>query len=68
VASRIGASRLEGPANRTETVPVTLFTDWFQADAARDVYRGDYLAKRVPEPLARVRVAINAAALYLTMV
>ena len=49
--SRIEASRLEGTANRKETIQVTLFTDWLQADASRDQELADYLAARFPEPL-----------------
>lgn len=55
--SRIEASRLEGSANRKETIHVSLFTDWLQADAARDQHLGDYLAARFQEPLKLANAA-----------
>ncbi len=50
-ASRIAASRLEGTANRKQTIQVALFTQWVQAAASKDQALMDYLAARFPEPL-----------------
>lgn len=50
-ASRIAASRLEGTANRKQTIQVALFTQWVTAAAAKDQALMDYLAARFPEPL-----------------
>ena len=50
-SSRIAASRLEGTANRKQTIQVALFTQWVQAASAKDQSLMDYLAARFPEPL-----------------
>jgi hypothetical protein len=50
-ASRINASRLEGTANRKQTIQVALYTQWVQAAAAKNQSLMDYLAARFPEPL-----------------
>ena len=42
-AGRIEASRLEGVANRKQTIQVALFSQWVQADAY-----GEAVGRRVP--------------------
>jgi hypothetical protein len=51
-SARIEAARLEGVANRKQTVQVSLFTQWLQAYQADDDELTDFLASRFPEPLA----------------
>ena len=51
-SARIEAARLEGVANRKQTVQVSLFTQWLQAYQADDAELTDFLASRFPEPLA----------------
>ena len=50
--ARIEAARLEGVANRKQTIQVSLFTQWLQAYQAKDDQLTDFLAARFPEPLA----------------
>lgn len=50
--ARIEAARLEGDANRTQTIQVSLFTQWLQAHQANDSQLTDFLVQRFPEPLA----------------
>jgi hypothetical protein len=51
-SARIEAARLEGVANRKQTVQVSLFTQWLEAYQADDAELTDFLASRFPEPLA----------------
>jgi hypothetical protein len=50
--ARIEAARLEGDANRKQTIQVSLFTEWLQAYQADDAELTDFLEQRFPEPLA----------------
>jgi hypothetical protein len=50
--ARIEAARLEGVANRKQTVQVSLFTQWLEAYQADDEQLTDFLSARFPEPLA----------------
>ena len=50
--ARIEAARLEGVANRKQTVQVSLFTQWLEAYQADDEELTDFLSERFPEPLA----------------
>jgi hypothetical protein len=50
--ARIEAARLEGVANRKQTVQVSLFTQWLQAYQADDEQLTKFLSERFPEPLA----------------
>jgi hypothetical protein len=50
--ARIEAGRLEGNANRKQTIQVSLFTQWLQAYQAQDSTLTDFLEQRFPEPLA----------------
>lgn len=50
--ARINAARLEGDANRKQTIQVSLFTQWLQAYQAHDDQLTDFLEQRFPEPLA----------------
>jgi len=50
--ARIEAARLEGVANRKQTIQVSLFTQWLQAYQAQDPQLTDFLQQRFPEPLA----------------
>lgn len=50
--ARIEAARLEGDANRKQTIQVSLFTEWLQAYQAADTELTDFLQQRFPEPLA----------------
>ncbi|SKB09498.1 hypothetical protein [Aeromicrobium choanae] len=50
--ARIEAARLEGDANRKQTVQVSLFTQWLQAYQAEDDTLTTFLEQRFPEPLA----------------
>lgn len=50
--ARIDAARLEGVANRKQTIQVSLFTQWLQAYQADDSTLTDFLEQRFPEPLA----------------
>ncbi|WP_286928105.1 MULTISPECIES: hypothetical protein [Aeromicrobium] len=50
--ARIEAARLEGDANRKQTVQVSLFTQWLQAYQAEDDTLTAFLEERFPEPLA----------------
>src|SRR4051794_10370295 len=50
--ARIDAARLEGVANRKQTIQVSLFTQWLQAYQDHDAELTDFLEKRFPEPLA----------------
>lgn len=49
--ARIEAARLEGVANRKQTVQVSLFTQWLEAYQADDEELTDFLSERFPEPL-----------------
>ncbi len=49
--ARIEAARLEGVANRKQTIQVSLFTQWLQAYQNDDQQLTDFLAARFPEPL-----------------
>jgi hypothetical protein len=51
-SQRIEAARLEGMANRKQTIQVSLFTQWLQAYQADDQQLADFLQDRFPEPLA----------------
>lgn len=51
-SGRIAAARLEGVANRKQTVQVSLFTQWLQAYQDRDTELTTFLRQRFPEPLA----------------
>ena len=51
-SGRIAAARLEGVANRKQTVQVSLFTQWLQAYQDRDTELTTFLQQRFPEPLA----------------
>ncbi len=50
-SARIEASRLDGDANRRQSIQVTLYTQWLQAEATGDKKLADYLSERFPEPL-----------------
>jgi hypothetical protein len=50
--ARIEATRLEGVANRKQTIQVSLFTQWLQAYQDGDRELTEFLAARFPEPLA----------------
>jgi hypothetical protein len=50
-AARIEASRLDGQANRKQTIQVALYSQWLQARANRNPAAMDYLSTRFPEPL-----------------
>ncbi len=50
--ARIEAARLDGDANRKQTIQVSLFTQWLQAYQADDTELTDFLEDRFPEPLA----------------
>jgi hypothetical protein len=50
--ARIEATRLEGVANRKQTIQVSLFTQWLQAYQAEDETLAEFLEDRFPEPLA----------------
>jgi hypothetical protein len=50
--ARLEAARLEGVANRKQTIQVSLFTQWLQAYQADDETLTDFLEDRFPEPLA----------------
>jgi hypothetical protein len=50
--ARIEAARLEGVANRKQTIQVSLFTQWLQASQDDDEQLADFLADQIPEPLA----------------
>lgn len=49
--ARIEASRLEGIANRKQSVQVSLFGQWLSAYQADDEQLADFLVARFPEPL-----------------
>lgn len=51
-SARIEAARLEGVANRKQTIQVSLFTQWLQAYQAKDDQLTNFLSTRFPEPLA----------------
>ena len=51
-AARIEAGRLEGTANRKQTIQVSLFTQWLDAYQGGDQELADFLEARFPEPLA----------------
>lgn len=51
-SARIEASRLEGDANRRQTIQVSLFTQWLEAYQSKDTVLADFLQSRFPEPLA----------------
>lgn len=51
-SNRIEAARLEGAANRKQTIQVSLFTQWLQAYQADDDELTGFLEERFPEPLA----------------
>jgi hypothetical protein len=51
-SARIEAARLEGVANRKQTIQVSLFTQWLQAYQAQDDQLTNFLSARFPEPLA----------------
>src|SRR4051795_8227857 len=48
--ARIEAARLEGVANRKQTIQVSLFTQWLQAYQADDTTLTTFLEQRFPEP------------------
>src|SRR6476469_9379916 len=50
--ARIEAARLDGVANRKQTIQVSLFTQWLQAYQAHDSTLTTFLEQRFPEPLA----------------
>src|SRR3954451_22544978 len=50
--ARIDAARMEGIANRKQTIQVSLFTQWLQAHQAHDEALTKFLTERFPEPLA----------------
>ena len=60
-AARIEASRLEGVANRKETIQVALFAQWVQATSSANPQVADYLSTRFPEPLKTAFDAWQAA-------
>ena len=61
-AGRIEASRLEGVANRKQTIQVALFSQWVQADASADESLAAYLSERFPQPLYAAFEAWEATA------
>lgn len=50
--ARVGATRLDGIANRKLSVQTSLFTQWLQAYQDGDRQLTEFLAARFPEPLA----------------
>src|SRR4051794_6100758 len=50
--ARLEAARMEGIANRKQTIQVSLFTQWLQAHQAHDEALTKFLTERFPEPLA----------------
>jgi hypothetical protein len=51
-SARIEAARLDGAANRKQTVQVSLFAQWLEAYQDGDEQLTDFLSARFPEPLA----------------
>ena len=51
-SARIQAARLDGDANRRQTIQVQLFTQWLQAHQDDDEVLTAFLQDRFPEPLA----------------
>jgi hypothetical protein len=51
-SARIEATRLDGDANRKQTIQVALFVQWLQAFQSGQEETADFLAERFPEPLA----------------
>jgi hypothetical protein len=50
-AARLEAARLEGVANRKQTIQVALFAQWAQATVTQNDSVVEFLAARFPEPL-----------------
>jgi hypothetical protein len=59
-AARIEVARLEGVANRKQTIQVALFAQWVQATADGKQPVAEYLATRFPEPLSTAFAAWQA--------
>jgi hypothetical protein len=59
-SARISATRLEGDANRKQTIQVALFTQWVQAASVKDQALMDFLTARFPEPLKTAFTAWQA--------
>ena len=51
-SARIEAARLDGAANRRQTIQVSLFTQWLAAYQNHDSQLTTFLEARFPEPLA----------------
>jgi len=51
-AARLEAARLEGVANRKQTIQVALFAQWAQATTNANPSVAEFLAARFPEPLS----------------
>src|SRR3954451_17329088 len=51
-SARIEAARLDGAANRRQTIQVSLFTQWLAAYQNHDTQLTTSLEARFPEPLA----------------
>lgn len=59
-AARIEVARLEGVANRKQTIQVALFSQWVQATADGKQPVAEYLSTRFPEPLKAAFIAWQA--------
>jgi hypothetical protein len=59
-SSRIQASRLDGEANRVETIQVSLYTQWLQSGFNGETRLQEYLSARFPEPLKSAFAAWQA--------